>query len=211
MSLSESFGKDSSRGVKLDVKPFRFGQLNPGKEGTASEGPSSFELKPLKDGRSEKNNEKDIRVERKHEREKSFSILPLVREHRGIKGQEERDIEDQIEREVRSRLNAVVEEAKQDGYRAGHQEGYSKAYQEGMALLEEKAEEFADMLSALKEQCHKVFTDNKAEAYKMVKSLAQWVCLKEVEKDGYLERLLERLILEMNTKHNLVARVDQES
>lgn len=203
-----------SRGVKFNVKPFRFGQLVPeGGEGSGINEVSSFELKSLRDTSAFKNQitEEVIRKERGFEKDKSFSILPLVRDHRGLKAQEEKDYREAIEGEVQARLNAAVEQARQEGYQMGHQEGYQRAYQEAMGKLDGKIEDFTDILGSLKEQCHKVLSSNKAEAFKMVKSLTQWVALKEIDNEDYLHRLLEKLIHEMNTKNNLVVRVSQES
>ncbi|MEX1098795.1 MAG: hypothetical protein WEB87_00130, partial [Bacteriovoracaceae bacterium] len=76
-----------SKGIKFDVKPFKFGQLAPEAGEEKSEAVSAFELKSLKDASAFKNNisEEVIRKERGFEKEKSFSILPLVREHRGLR------------------------------------------------------------------------------------------------------------------------------
>lgn len=205
-----SFSKD----VKFDVKPFKFGELTPN-PGSSAETPevSSYEARSLKELGAFKNNisEEVIRTERGFEKDKSFSILPLVREHRGLKAQEDRDYQTSIEQEVEARVQAAIEQARLDGYRAGHEEGYGKAYQEGMAKLEGRVEDFSDILGNLKDQCHKVLAENKADAFKMIKSLTQWIVLKELEDEAYLERLLNKLILEMNTKNNLVVRVSQES
>lgn len=202
------------RGVKFEVKPFRFGELRP--DGQSSSGikeVSSFELKSLKDSGSFKESlsQEEIRNERHHAKRGNFSVLPLVSEHRGLKEQEERDYAQAIEEEVQARLRAAVEQARQEGYRAGHEEGYAKAYAEAMGKLDGKIDDFAEMIGTLKEQCHKVLSENKTDAYKMIKSLTQWISLKEVSDEGYLERLLEKLILEMNTKNNLVVRVSQDA
>lgn len=204
------------KGTKFDVKPFKFGQLNPdagGDQSSEIDSVSDFELRSLRDASAFKNNisEEVIRSERGHETKSNFSILPLVREHRGLKEQEENELRDAIEAEVQKRVASAVEDARMEGYRAGHQEGYQTAYQEALTRFDDKIEDFSDILGDLKNQCHKVLSDNKQDAYKMVKSLTQWVTLKEVQDEEYLQRLLEKLILEMNTKTNLVARVSQES
>jgi hypothetical protein len=112
----------------LNVKPYKFGELVPSEsspEGKENE-ISNFEMKSLKDAAKFKNNitENVIRSERKHEKDKSFSILPLVREHRGIVDQEERDYEKAVSDEVERRVKALYDETKQAAYQKGHQEGY---------------------------------------------------------------------------------------
>ncbi len=201
---------------KFDVKPFKFGQLVPNADQEAVselEEVSSFEMKSLKDASAFKNSisEDVIRMERGFAKAKSFSINPLVEEHRGLKAQEERDYHEKVEEEVQKRLAAMVEQAKEQGFQAGHQEGYTKAYQEAMSTLDGKVEDFVDTLGNLNEQCHKVLTENKKNAFEMIKNLTKWISLKEISDEGYLERLLEKLILEMNTKNNLVVRVSQDS
>ncbi len=204
------------KSANFEVRPFKFGQLDPnaGKEPNSDiESVSEFELRSLKDASAFRSNISDdvIRKERDFESKSNFSILPLVREHRGLKEQEESEARDAIEAEVQKRVAATIEEARAQGHREGHQEGYQSAYQEALTRFDEKIEDFSDILGQLKDQCHKVLSDNKQDAYKMVKSLTQWVTLKEVQDEEYLQRLLEKLILEMNTKTNLVARVSQES
>lgn len=204
------------KGTKYEVKPFKFGQLNPDAGGAPKseiDSVSDFELRSLRDSSGFKSglSQEVIKEERNFESKKNFSILPLVREYRGLKQQEETEARDAIEAEVQKRVAQAIEEARSEGFRAGHQEGYQSAYQEALGRFDEKIEDFSDILGNLKDQCHKVLSENKQDAYKMVKSLTQWVTLKEVQDEDYLQRLLEKLILEMNTKTNLVARVSQES
>ena len=98
---------------KFDVKPFKFGQLVPNADQEAVselEEVSSFEMKSLKDASAFKNSisEDVIRMERGFAKAKSFSINPLVEEHRGLKAQEERDYHEKVEEEVQKRLAAMV-------------------------------------------------------------------------------------------------------
>ena len=45
----------------------------------------------------------------------------------------------------------------------------------------------------------------------MVQNLTKWIVLKEVDEKYYLSRLLEKLIYEINSKANLVIRVNESS
>ena len=201
----------------LNVKPYKFGELIPpeSSKGTQESGDqiSNFEMKSLKDAAKFQNNISDniIRTERKHEKDKSFSILPLVREHRGIVDQEERDYEKTVSDEVERRINALYEETKNNAYQKGHQEGYEAAYKEGMAAINERVEDFVDVMNQVKSQLNGVIEANKQDTIHMIKNLTKWIALKEIEDDEYLVRLLNKLILEMNAKNNLLVRVNQES
>ena len=198
---------------EMKVKPYRFGELIP----TADDGGepnvvTNFEMKSLKDAANFKNNisEEVIRHERTLEKGTAFSILPLVKEHRGLLDQEERDYEEAIEAEVERRLQELYTKTKEQAYQVGHQEGYEKAYEEGMRAIEEKVEEFVDMMNEVKNQTNQIIEYNKQDSIEMIKNLTKWITLKELEDEDYLSRLLNKLILEMNTKNNLIVRVNKK-
>ena len=52
--------------------------------------------------------------------------------------------------------------------------------------------------------------NQRLEIYSLIKILTKWITLKELEKDeGYLERLLNRLITEIETNDNLLIQVNK--
>lgn len=198
----------------LKVKPYKFGKLIPSSSDDGEPNVvTNFEMKSLKDAANFKNNisAEVIRTERKLEKGSSFSILPLVREHRGLVEQEEKDYEAAIEAEVQRRLGELYEQTKEQAYQEGHQEGYEVAYQKGMQSIEEKIEDFVDMMNSVKSQVNEIIEFNKKDSIHMIKNLTKWITLKELEDEDYLVRLLNKLILEMNTKNNLIVRVNKTS
>jgi flagellar assembly protein FliH len=198
-----------------NVKPYKFGELVPSENETTqnTDQVSKFEMKSLKDAANFKNNITDnvIRTERGFEKDSAFSILPLVREHRGIVDQEQRDYEEAIQNEVDRRLKALYEETRQQAYQEGHQEGYQVAYSEAINTINDRVEDFVDVMNQVKEQVDQVVETNKQDAIHMIKNLTKWITLKELDDDDYLVRLLNKLILEMNAKNNLLIRVNQDS
>lgn len=198
----------------LKVKPYRFGKLIPTQdEGGEPNVVSNFEMKSLKDAANFKNKITDevIRSERKLEQGSAFSILPLVKEHRGLLEQEQQDYEAAIEAEVQRRLNELYDQTKEKAYQDGHQEGYEKAYEKGMQSVDEKIEDFVDMINNVKAQVDGIIEFNKKDSIEMIKNLTKWITLKELEDEEYLYRLLNKLILEMNTKNHLLVRVNKDS
>lgn len=195
-----------------EVKEFKFGQLVPSENTSHSDKATDFELRSLKDAAAFKNNlsAEVIRTEREHESGKRFSIDPRVREHRGLVAQEQEDFERSVEAEVQRRVELIKEQAFEEGFLAGQQEGMDKAYQEAIVNYDQKVAEFSQFIDEVTLEKKRLIEDSREAGYKLVKNLTKWVILKEVEDKEYIGRLLEKLILEINTKSNLLVRVNQE-
>lgn len=200
--------------LEIDVKPFKFGSLIPDSNQQSPQNDAdAFKLDSLKEA-AEKNNGVTgdvIRSERKHEAGSGFAINPLVREHRGITKQENEDYEKAVSEEVEKRLEQLSKNAYEEGLAKGKEEGMEKAYAETLATLEEKVVEFTEQIKQLDESKKEIISKSKDEGYKLIKNLTKWIVLKEVDDKDYIPRLLEKLILEMNTKSNLLIKVDNNS
>lgn len=192
---------------KSEVKPFKFGQINPEKETLHTQSSSGFT--PMKFDL--KVSEEEIRQNREFEASSGFSISKVVREHRGLAAQEKRDFEERVQKEVQSQLEQIKAQAFEEGFAEGNNAGHEKAYAQTLVVLEDKVDELSSVLSSLQTQAHTTLEQNKANAYKMVKNLTKWVLLKEMDNQDYLERLLEKLIYEINTKSNLIVKVNENS
>lgn len=200
------------RGQELEISEFKFGKLIPG-EKESSQNIEEFELTSLKSASEFKNGltPEIIRQERENEAGSSFSILPMVKEHRGLNQQEKEDIERAVAEEVEKRLAQIQEQAYQDGMTKGLEEGRESAYNEAKQEVDAKISELAQTIENLQNDMEKVYLDTQEDAYLMVKNLSKWIILKEVDEKYYLARLLEKLIHEINSKTNLVLHVDESS
>lgn len=198
-----------SKGTKIDVQEFKFGTLRPESEGDVV---TSYQPKDLKkaDDFKRKISDEVIRVEREFEKKSSFKISGMVREHRGIRAQEDADFERRVEEEVTQRLEAIYQEAKQQGYQEGMEIGKAEAKEEAAREINTLIEALASELASIQENSIKVFEENRERAYIMIKNLTKWVALKEIQDDSYLPKLLEKLILEINSKANLIVRVNPD-
>lgn len=194
---------------KLDVETFSFSQLTPTQSNPGEV--TEFELEALSPAHEFKKSLSDdiIRLEREHEASSGFSIDENVREHRGIRSQENNDFEQRVEDEVEKRLNKRMKQAYEEGFTAGVEDGSKKAYDEAAIQYEEKILVFEKFLQDLMEQKESILVESKLEAYALIKNLTKWIILKEVQDKEYVERLLEKLILEINTKSNLTIRVNE--
>ena len=70
--------------------------------------------------------------------------------------------------------------------------------------------EIGGNITVFETQKEAILVESKQEAYALVKNLTKWIILKEVQDKEYVERLLEKLILEINTKSNLLIRINEE-
>lgn len=191
------------------VTSFTFGALEAAVERNAADY-QLFEIQELT-GTSSSRIEispKIIRAEREAETKNDFKIDEIVRDLRGLSGQEKNDLESRITSEVEKRLKETREQAYKDGIEKGRLEGSDAAMKEALEIHQTQIEQVAQMITDLQSQCQQQLVDNKHDIYEMCKRLVKWTVLKEVNDSDYLPKLLEKLILEMNQKQNLLIRVN---
>lgn len=193
-----------------NVESYKFGELLPSAEANKNQ---SFELQSLNQFSNMKNQITDdlIRQERAFESKSSFSIDEIVRKHRGLTKQEQQDYENRIATEVEKRIDALREDAYNAGLEEGKKLGFDQAHKEAAEKFDEKVQYLAEQIQLAIGQVESIYDHCKLDAYSMVKNLSKWVVLKEIDEKKYLERLLEKLILEIKTKNNLLIRVNQSA
>lgn len=153
-----------------------------------------------------------IRQERASAKKTNFLINPDVQKYRGITDQEDADYENKVNFEVQNRLNASKAAAEEEGFQKGFEEGQKQAYDEAKQEFDKKIAEFASAVDEIRLVREEMYKQEMTEAYKLIKSLAKWVALKEIDEDNkYLTRLLEKLILELNEKKNLLIRISAKN
>ena len=192
-----------------DIKVFKFGELRPH---SAADVVSSYNPEKIDPSKEFKRNipAEIIRGEREFEKNSSFKISDVVREHRGIKRQEEEDFEAQVEREVQRRLAQMAEETREEAYQQGLAKGREEAFEEGRIQIDSLVDNLKNEIDGIALQGAELLEKNKQEIYLLIKNLVNWVTLKEIDDQGYLPKLLEKLIYEVNKKSHLVIRVNAE-
>lgn len=196
--------------VNSDVKPFSFNALDV--DPSTSGDWQKFELPEL-DGSAVPRNQvsaKIIRAEREAEAKTQFRVDEIVRECRGLSSQERGDLETRINAEVEKKLRETRESAYREGIEKGRQEGIGNAFQEAKSSHEGQIEQVAQMIEDLQQQCKAQLDAEQSSMYEMLKRLLKWLVLKETKDVAYLPKLLEKLILEMNQRQNLLIRVNPE-
>lgn len=195
-----------------EIKSFEFSDLQ-GTDVVTQEGFKAFSFNELSGEvfNKEKISDETLRTERAHEKKSSFKIEGVVRESRGISRQEQSDFENRIQNEVNRRLEAAYQEAYKEGIEKGKEVGRQAAYAEYQVELEAKIEEFSKTIESLSGQNEKILEKKHQEIYEFIKRFTKWIVLKEIDEKVYLESLLEKLILELNARKNLIIKVGRQN
>lgn len=155
--------------------------------------------------------QKVIRVERQQAKESGFDLSPIVHEARGIRAQEDSDFEQAVREEVERRVQEIQGNAHREGLELGREEGRKEVREELSAGAEEKILLLNDMVSEVLSSRIKLLSAQKMQTYSLLRTIAKWVVLKELKDDGeYIIRLLEKLIVEAQTRDNLLIRVNEK-
>jgi len=191
-----------------EIKSFEFNDLKGTHVVTQSEFKSfSFEEINGEPFNREKVTDEGLRTERGFEKKNNFKIDGAVRDSRGLSRQDQSDFDKRVEEVVNQRLKASHDAAYTEGLEKGKEEGKNEAFALYQMELNSKIEEFAQVIIALQSQNEKLVQKNRHEIYEFIKRFTKWIVLKEVNEKLYLESLLEKLILELNSRKNLVIKV----
>jgi flagellar assembly protein FliH len=151
--------------------------------------------------------DEEVRKERTFEKQNNFRIDDQVRQLRGLSRQEETDFQKMINEEVERRLKMSQEDAYKEGLELGRKEGKEQALAEFSESLSQKVEDLALQLGEIHLQTEKIYAKNRTELQEFIKRFTKWIVMKEINDDVYLEKLLEKLILELNCRKNLIVKV----
>ncbi|MFG1483110.1 FliH/SctL family protein [Halobacteriovorax sp. HFRX-2_2] len=155
--------------------------------------------------------QKIIRVERELAKDTGFDLNPIVHEHRGVRAQEESDFTQAVHEEVARQIEAIKEDAYREGLELGREQGREEVKVELAGAAEEKILLLNDMVSEVLSTQVGLLSAQKMQTYTLLRTIAKWIVLKELKDDGeYIIRLLEKLIVEAQTKENLLIRVNEK-
>ncbi len=173
----------------------------------------NFEFKPLLTNAQalEKSEfQKVIRQEREHARHSNFKVNPIVEKFRGLKDQEDREFLEIIEREVAKKVSEIHDDAFKNGFEEGVNQGREEIFNEMRNAVDQKLDNFSEMINEVLKAQENLLQNQKKEVYILLKNLSKWIITRELKEDGaYVERLLERLLLEMQARQNLLIQVSQ--
>lgn len=195
-----------------EIKPFVFSDLQ-GSHVVTQPRPEKFQFQDLSGAviRPEKPAQETIRLERQLEQKNSFKIDKVVRDHRGISEQENDDLEARVSAEVNRRVEEIYQQAFEQGMEAGRQEGMRQIHEIEGGKVQEVADEIQHLMEQFNHQISLATLNHKNEVLKFVKQFSKWVLTKEINEKEYLTGLLEKLLHELNTRRNMIIRVNESS
>ena len=193
-----------------EVTDYEFHSFNEIEEG--SESVKLFEFKPLLNSTQtvdKSDFQRIIKSEREFAKSTQFKVNPMVEQFRGLKDQEEREYEERVEEEVKRRVQEIQDEAFKAGFDEGVNQGREEIFIQMRSAVDQKLENFSQMVTVVLKTQEDILTKQKTEMYQLLKTLSKWIILRELQEDGkYIERLLERLLLEMQVRSNLLIQVN---
>ena len=143
--------------------------------------------------------------------ENQFEVLPIVKEYNRIKEFEEDKKQRKIQDAVKDTVKSIEKEVREKGYKDGFEKGKDEALENNQEILEEKMENLTSMIKEIASLKQNILSTQKKEIYELINVLVRWIVLKELSQDDqYIERLLERLILELHERDNLLIRINKK-
>ena len=77
------------------------------------------------------------------------------------------------------------------------------------SVVDQKLDNFSQMVTDVLKTHDDILTIQKQGIYLMLKNLTKWIILRELKEDGaYVERMLEKLLLEIQARNNLLIQVN---
>lgn len=196
----------------IDIEEYTFKSFSPTHDEEAGE-VKDYSFQSL-EGRSNKDLENKVKQTeffRKKAKTNAFKISPVVLKYRGIDEQETVEREKRIVEEVEKRVAKIREKAIEQGRQEGVDLGRQEVYEQTRFAAEEKISKLSEMVSEVLYTKEEIFLSEKKQIYDLVRTLTKWIILRELKDDGqYVARLLEKLVIEMQSKKNLLIQVDQK-
>jgi flagellar assembly protein FliH len=156
--------------------------------------------------------QKIIKLERTHAGNSNFKINPIVEKHRGLKDQEEHEYEMRVREDVEKRVREIQEDAYKTGFEEGVNQGREEIFDEMRNVVDQKLDNFSMMINEVLRTQEDLLQAQKKEIYILIKNLTKWIILRELKEDGsYVERLMEKILLEIQSRSNLLIQVNQNA
>lgn len=194
----------------LTVEDFEFPALFQGED--LEEGVHEYSIGELDGLVAQKKIEREpiIKAEKEHAKNNLFKISPVVKKYRGIKDMEEGEYQEEVATEVERRIDILKKEATEAGFKQGQSEGYQEVLEKTQNEVQEKLNTLQQMIDDVAHIKEKLLKQQGNDIYEVVRGLSKWVVLRELADDGkYIQRLLEKIVLELGTKENLLIRVNE--
>lgn len=169
-----------------------------------------FEFKKLeKDG--VKSKVEKIVFQEKLSKKGELEMFPFISEQRNRKEVISKINEEKFQQEINSRLKKIEKENIEKAYVEGLKIAREEVKKEFEIEFSKKIESLNEILKNALDLRDEIFENQKGQIIFLIKSLTKWVIMRELTDDGkYLEKLLEKLLTEIQAKQNFVIQVSQK-
>ena len=193
-----------------EIKKFRFKNLEESVV-SSKKNVGRYEFKELFDenlkGRELEKIEKIIADAQKN----NFEVLPIVKEYKEVKKQRKRETEEKVKKEVDLQVMGIKDFAYEKAHKQGLEKGRREIIEQNRDTVHENLNYLKEMIEEVARAKEIILTDQKKEIFQLIKTLTKWIILRELKNDGnYVERLLEKLVSELQTKNNILLKVNQK-
>ena len=195
--------------LKEDFKTYEFKNFEA--EDVKQSNVDEYKFQPLTEF-YEKNSEHEFNIQDSNEGgEEAFRVSPIVKTHKKINHYFEIYKEKKINDEVERRLLKLEKEAFEKGYSQGVKQGEEESCRERKESLKREMSTFSKFIKNVLKTKQEMLENEKHSVYELIKSLTKWIILKELKDDDkYLFRLLEKLMVEVENKNNVLVQINRE-
>jgi flagellar assembly protein FliH len=196
-----------------EIKKYSFMKLEDNPSVLRQEKVRDFQIRKFDDQEVQNINEFSAKIsnERKIAEKNNFQVATIVSKHRGLLEDREKERQRKIEAEVMRRVGELKEQAIAEGFAEGKKKGEELVINELRGSVEEKLQILHELINDVVATRDEILAEQNKQMFTMVKNLTKWVILRELENDGeYLNRLLEKLISELQAKSNILIQVSKQ-
>lgn len=197
---------------EIQIEDFKFNQFS--EKNAKESGVENFEFQRINPESTPNFIDKEIIREQRVQASKSdFKVDSFVKDYRGFSQQEEEDFQRRLQGALQERYDEVSQKAYQEGLELGKVEGEKLAIAQSKERIDKNLDDIALILESIQKQKDELLAKHKEDIYMMVKNISKWVALKEIKDDesSYLEKLLIKLISQINTKNSLNIKVSKDT
>ncbi len=187
------------RSDRLEIRDFSFQPIHAAGVSSYSEVKNKYgSLAATDQDRSEKG-----------QRDRRFSINPLLRSPLSIQDEERRVIDEQVKRIVTEIAEREKKAASELGYEEGFKKGFDEAIQQIKGEASSKIAQFDEFLNQIDHARTDIFRVNERIIIELVYKIARMLLMKELSTDReYILRLAKELVGKVGVRENITLRIN---
>jgi flagellar assembly protein FliH len=142
------------------------------------------------------------------QKDRRFSLNPLIRDHLSVEQEEMRVIEEKVRDKVDELSDQIKIEAFSTGYNDGLQKGYEEAFKKAQLDANENLQKLEALIEQFENAKTEIFQANERFLMEVMYRIAKMVLLKDLSMDSdYLLRLAKELVSRIGIRENVIIRI----